>query len=415
MAKKDKPEVQEQTEQKVQTRYDRKMEERRIQKEKDVRQAKLHKITAAVVGIVLAAAIVVWAGVSIVNKQTALHGTYAKIGEHELTRLEYDYYYNSTVNSYLTAYSSILPYMGLDTSADFDSQIYMDNLTWKDMFDEMTVEQIRQMKALADDAAKNGFAYDGLEADYESFVSGIEAAAEAAGTTVGKYYQSICGDYATLKNTEEFVKGNMTADAYYNKLLADQAPSDEEIASYYQENRQSYDKVDYRSFTFTAELGEEPDDEEISKAMEELKQKAEAMLAEREEGGDFEELCVSYASGEQKANYEDAESEYSLTEGNVYAAVNPVMAQWLYDDARTEGDRAVLEDESDHQYYVVEFISRYYDEVDNTTISNTLASQRVAEYIAELTENYQITDVKGDLKYLTAEKETETETDEAQE
>ena len=145
MAKNNTPEVK--TQQKVQTKYDRKMEARRQQKLKDERQAKLTKMIAAAVGIVIVAAIVFSIVSPIIKKNQTLSGTYVKVGEHELTKLEYDYYYETTVNNYLNSMSSILPYLGLDTSGDFSKQQYTETMTWKDLFDEMTVEQIKQTKA----------------------------------------------------------------------------------------------------------------------------------------------------------------------------------------------------------------------------------------------------------------------------
>lgn len=405
MAKKNTPEVK--NEQKVVTKYDRKMEARKQQKIKDARQEKITKTLAAAVGILLAASIIISAGISIISKSTALKGTYIKIGDKELTQLEYDYFYNSAVNNYLAAYSSILPYMGLDTSTDFAKQQYTDQLTWKDMFDEMTVEQIKQTKAMADDAVKNGFEYD-VVADYESFNTNLEASASSAGISVGAYYKQYFGKYATVSNMEPFIKENLLAGAYYEKLLTDNAPSQEEIKAYYEENKQSYDKVDYRSFTFTADLDAEADEDAVNKAMDELKAKAEAMMKARRDGEDFETLCLENASEDAKANYEDAENEYSLSEGRTYAGIPSVMAQWLYEDGRKEGDITVLADEAGHQYYVVEFISKYYDEADDANISSTMASQRVTEYAAALVENYEVTDVKGDLKYLTVPPVQET-------
>lgn len=70
------------------------------------------------------------------TKYAAVHNTYVKIGDHEITKVEYDYYYNNAVNSYLSMYGSYLPYMGLDTSKDFAQQQYTDNMTWKDYFDQ---------------------------------------------------------------------------------------------------------------------------------------------------------------------------------------------------------------------------------------------------------------------------------------
>ncbi len=398
MAQKNTPETE--TRQKVQTKYDRKMEARRQQKIKEAKQEKVTKFTAAAVGILLVLVIVVSVAVSVISKNRALNGTYVKIGEHELTQLEYDYYYNTAVNNYLVSYSSILPYMGLDTSADFDKQQYTENMTWKDMFDEMTIEQIKQTKAMADDAVKTGFVYDDT-AEYDTFKNNLKDAAEAANMNLKEYYKQSFGDYATEKNIQPFVQESMLANAYYDEMLIKNTPSDEEIKAYYEDNKQLYDKVDFRSFIFNTELSSEASEEEINIAMDEMKEKAEAMMEARRDGGDFEELCAQNASEEAKANYENAETEYSLSEGRTYSGITSVMAQWLYEDDRKEGDITVLQDDYLHQYYVVEFIKKYFDEADNASISNTIATQKVAEYMTGLVENYEITDIKGDLKYLT--------------
>lgn len=398
MANTNSPEVK--SEQKVQTKYDHKMEARRQQKLKDARQEKMMKTVGIVIGVVVLLAVVVSIAVPIVRKSSALKGTYVKIGDHELTQVEYDYYYNVAVNNYLTAYSSILPYMGLDTSRDYDQQQYAEGKTWKDLFDEMTVEQIKQSKALLDDAKGVGFTYD-TSAEYDVFVSELETAAQSAGVSVGEYYKNTFGEYATKQNVEPFVKEGLLVSAYHDDLMVKNVPSDEEIKAYYEENKQNYDKVDFRSFNFNTEIAEDASEEDIKKAMDELKVKADAMMEARKGGEDFEALCLKNASENTKENYENPDTEYSLSEGRNYSNISAVMSDWLYDESRKAGDITVLADETYHQYYVVEFVKRYYDEADDANISNTLASERVSEYTNGLAENYQVTDVKGDLKYLT--------------
>lgn len=413
MAKNNTPEVK--NEQKIQTKYDRKMEARRQQKIKDERQAKLIKTIAVVIGIVIAAVIVVSIAAPIIRKNAALNGTYVKVGGHEMTQLEYDYYYETTVNNYLNSMSSILPYLGLDTSGDFSKQQYTENMTWKDMFDEMTVEQIRQTKALVDDAAKAGFAYD-TAAEYESFAAGFKAAAASEGVSVGEYYKMNFGTYATEKKIESFLKDGMIANAYYNELLETNAPSEEEIKAYYQEHTTDYDKVDYRSFAFTPDISEENTEDEISAAMDEINQKAQTMMNARQDGGDFEALCIENASEEAKAYYEDEETEYCLSEGRYSSGISSAVADWLYEDIRKEGDITVIREDDYHKCQVVEFVNRYYDEADDANISDTISNQRVSEYMSALLESYPVTDVKGRLKYLTiVENEEADSTDEASE
>lgn len=406
MAKKNTPEVN--AGQKVQTRYDRKMEARRIKEEKDKRDEKIFKIVSSVIGILIVLGIVAGVAFSVITKQTALKGTYIQVGDRKVSRLEFDYYYNSSVNNYLSTYGSLISYMGLDTTKDFSEQAYTDEMSWKDMFDQMAVQQMTQTFALADDAKANGFTYDDTE-DYAERVESIKTAAENAGVSVLEYYKSAFGELATEKNIKAFMKENLLAVAYYDELLKTNAPSEEEIDTYYQENKQNYDKVDYRSFAFNADLAEDASEEDINKAMEELEKQADAFMKSRKAGEDFEELCIKYAPEESKANYEDAGSEYSLSEGAYYSGAPYAISGWLYDDARKEGDITVLADETNHRVYVAEFISKYYDEADDENISNTISSGKVTDYISELVKKYEVTDAKNRLKYLTVNTESETE------
>lgn len=406
MAKNNKPQTE--NVQKVQTRYERRMEERKKKEEKDKRDEKLMRIGAIVVCFGIVAAITASITISVLNKNAALKGTYITVGDHNLTKLEYDYYYNTASNNYVNTYGSLLSYMGLDATLPYDEQQYSDTMTWKDMFDQMAVEQIQQTKALADDAAAKGFTYDDTE-DYANLLSNISEGAATAGVNLGDFYQSTYGDYATESNMQPIIKEGLLAAAYYDELIAQNAPTDGEIDTYYEENKQSYDRVDYRSFIFKADIAEDASEEDITAAMADINRQAEAMKEERQAGADFKELCLSNASEEEKAAYEDTETDASLSEGVYYSGTPGVIADWLYEDGRAEGDITVIEDEANNQYYVVEFINKYYDEADDANISNTIASDRTAEYITGLMEGYTVTDHKGDLKYLTVETATETE------
>lgn len=406
MANKTAPEAE--NEQKVMTKYDRKMEERRIQKERDKKEEKRMKIIASAIGVVLIAAIVISVARPIIAKQTALHGTYIQIGSHNISKLEYDYYYNTQLqnNSYM------LSYYGLDVNADLSTYMISDNMSFKDMYDSMAVEQIQQVKAVADEAKKNGFSYD-AETEYEAYMEDLKSFVEEQDFDINGYYKETYGPYATVSNIAPFEKEEMLASAYYQELLEQNKPSDEEVKAYYEEHKTNYDKVDYRSYTFTTDLEEDASEEAAAEAMEKIKADAEEMAKSRKEGTDFNELCLSYASEESKENYEDSENDYSLAEGRYRSSLTTVMADWLYDDARAEGDIEVLEDTNSNRYYVVEFIKRYYDEADNDRISGTLSNEAVTEYVSGLEEEgYQVSDPKRNLKYLTITATDDSQTEE---
>lgn len=469
---------------KVVTRYDRKMEKRKKEEEKERRSWKRFKIVSIVILAAVAVSIVFSIGTSFYNRYTVLNQTYFQVGDHDITRLEYNYYFNNVYSNYLSMYGSYVSMMGLDTTVDLDEQTYPgnENMTWKDYFDQSAVEQIQQIKAMADEARENGFEYDSSE-DMASYETEIAAQAESASVSESEYYTLMYGDYATPSRIETFVEENLLASAYYNHLVEENQPADDEITAYYEENKNSYDTVTYRSFYFEVDtsVGEETGseettaaetttaaeettveettldtaeetaeettaeettaaeeetetetaseeetgmtDEEIAAAMDELKVQADEMAARLEAGEDFEDLCVEYASEDQKENY-GGEEDGSLTEEGSYYGAPSVAADWLFDESRQEGDITVLESESLNRYYVVQFISRQNDEeTTNESIGNLLASQVVSEYVTEIAQEYTVTDVAGDLHYLTvpeesteaAETETATETDETAE
>ena len=417
MAKKNQPQTG--TEQKVQTRYDRKMEARRKQEEKDKREAKMLRIGAVTVCVLLVLAVAGSIGASVWSRKAATKDAYVTIGEHKVTKLEFDYYYYLMKNNYMMTYGSLLSYMGVDATQNLEDQQYSGEMTYKDLFEQLAVEQIRQTKALADDAAANNFVYDDTE-DYAAILNEVEVNAEAAGTTVNNYYKLSYGEYATEKNLESFAKEGLLAGKYYEYLIEQNAPEEQEIKDYYAENVLNYDRVDYHSFAFAAETEDEAlqedeaseedvaSQEDVEKAMEDARKKADAMKKAREEGKGFQELCLENASEENKAMYEDGETDASLREGAYHSSIPSVMADWLYEDGRGEGDLAVLKDADSNQYYVVEFVKRYYDEADDENISNTISSERVLEYIENIMESYTVTDQKGKLKYLTIEDAVES-------
>lgn len=375
--------------QEYKTKYDRKMAERAMEKKKEERQLKIMKI----VGVILCVAVVVAIAApiisNVVKKQQALNGTYVKIGDHELSELEYDYYYYSAVNNYINTYGSFISYLGLDTSVDFDKQQYDETKTWKDYFDQMTVdEQIKPIFALLDEAQKNGFTYDAAE-DYDAYAASIQEAADNAGVSLSDYYRNYFGPYATASNVEAFIKNGYIASAYYEQLVADNAPTTEEVKTYYDENRNAYDQVDYKSIAFeTPEFEEDATDEEKAKDLEDRQKQAEDVLAQIENG--------------------DTVDGFELTEGAKYSAVPSSAAAWLFDDTRAEGDIQVFTDDSTSNVYVVQFVKKFYDEANDETISSSLASQTVSAQLQEVADRYEVVDVKGDLKYLTIP-ETTTE------
>ena len=367
------------------TSYDRKMEARRAAEEK-AKKDKLVTTVVVIVALLMIVGAVIWAKLAAPMRDKAdAKKTFCMIGSHEVNRAEYDYFYYSTVNEYLNMYGSFLPYMGLDTSKDFDSQMYDEDKTWKDAFDDMTTGRIQAVYAYYDDAEKNGFTYD-VETGYADFLKGIEDAAQSANYTVDKYYQAMYGKYSSEEALEKVVKTTLTADAYMNKLTEDNAPSDEEIESYYAEHKDDYDKVSYYAVTVDDSESEEP-------SFDKAKEQAEGIREKVAAGEDFDKVASEVVP------FSDGTSSY-LSTGLTKSYINSAFSDWLFDASRAKGDVTVIEDEEDESCYVVAFEERTEATDYAASIKSTLSSEAVNEYMKPLFDNYPVTDVAGELKYL---------------
>lgn len=382
------------------TRYDQKMEKRQKKAREDARKDRIFNLTVLGVAVLFVAAIVALFATSAINKNKVVKDTYIKVGSYDVTKLEYDYYYNMIVTNYLNTYSSILPYMGLDTNADFAQQQYDETMTWKDYFDETTVNQLINVKAMTDDANANGFTAE-VDADYSEFQTNMATNAAAAGVSEAQYYKAYFGRYATKQNLESYIKNNLFVEAYYNSLVDRFGPTEEEITDYYNENKNNYDKVSYHSFTFSPDTAADATEEQIAQAAEQLKESAEKMAERRRAGEDFKALCLEYAAEGEKEKYQTADSDASLIENDIYTYASTIYRDWLFDENREPGEVTVVEDESAGVIYVVEFVARTYDENTNDTIKQTLAEGEVSEYIDSLMKAYEVVDVAGELVYLT--------------
>lgn len=318
---------------KVMTKYDRKVQRR---EEEKAREAKQKKITTAV-SIVAVIALVAFIASFPIRTYIAQHETFITINGEEITRVEFDYYYNNVVNDYVNQYGAYLGYFGLDVSQDFSTQMYDENLTWKDYFEEMTVENMKSTRAVKAEADAAGFQYDSAS-EVEEFKESIKEAAKTAQVSTKNYVKQLYGQYASLNALTGFVAESARNNAYYEQISEGKKATDEEIEAYYAENPDDYDSVDYYVMEFPAEItAENPTEEDIEAAMNAACDLADAAL-------------------------DDVSTNGEWVQGETYNEVAYGIADWLFDAARVAGDAEVIEDADSNTYYAVEFVNRYLKE-----------------------------------------------------
>lgn len=380
---------------KVMTKYDKKMQARREQEAKDARNSKIFKGSCIAICVLIIAGVAGFFG----WRYTDAHGTYVKVGDYNVNKIEYDFYYNSSVNNFVSTYSQYLSYFGLDTTKDFAEQQYTDGKTWDDYFAESAIGMLKQSKALCDDAKANNWEYD-VNSDYNTYIDSMKTSAESASQSLNSYIKKTFGTYASEGSIKEYVKEYLTATAYYDKLLADNEPTDSEIKTYYEEHKNDYDNVDYRMYSIVSGSDDESDPDA---AVAEARAKANTFAAAATSEDAFKNLCVQYSSDEDKSTY--TEKDASLITGASYSSLDADSKTWLYDTNRVAGDVTVIEDDEEGIYSIFYFVKRYYDSTNDDTIKESIESSAVSEYIDKLTENYSV----DGLNHITYLKNSTTE------
>ena len=149
---------------KVVTRYDRRLQKRKEQEEKLKRD---QKITAGI-GIAILAAVVILVLSFPIRNYAAVHRTFVRIGGENVSQVEFDYNYYNTLNQYYAQNSYLLSLFGVDMTGDLSTQMYSQDLSWQDFFQQMTVENMRTNKSLTREAKAEGFTHDTAE-EYAKF------------------------------------------------------------------------------------------------------------------------------------------------------------------------------------------------------------------------------------------------------
>lgn len=386
------------------TRYDMKMQRRQEGDQKNNGGVKLLAF-GCIAFLLFSVGVFAWQTYQNYQEQTA---TYATVGEHEIRRAEYDYYFYSGVNTLYSYYGDMLAYMGLDLSQPLDEQMYSEEQTWQEYFHEQAVMQLKQVYALADEATAAGFEHDATE-DMNTFVESLEASAASAGVTADTYLKASYGNFATLKEVKSFVERDSLAGAYYSNLMDGVELTEEEITAYYEENKDDYDSVDYLVCEVKADIPETEEEtatetETTDETEETLSEEEQAELEAQQEAEEAAIVEAAMADAEAKANamleqitdeasfeevcggHEDETTEHLKTNVKMSSITPSTVGAWLFESGRQAGDKTVIEYTSGNSYYVVYFIDRYLDETKTVDVRHILIPSE-AETTEDMTED----------------------------
>lgn len=268
----------------------------------------------------------------------------AEVDGTEYSVAEYNWLYTNNVfeiyNSYYQYYGDYASYFAFNPQASLEEQIYNQETgeSWADYIRSYTDSSIVEMTKLYDDGKAAGFELS------EEFVEAINNEWDSL-VAVAQSYGYSANDYAEInygRGVNEKVFKDMYNRYYFAMEYAESVADGFEISAadidaYYEENKADFDTVSYLYY-FANGTAAEGEDEET--AMADAKAEAEAVL-----------------SGEK-------EVDFTANDYYTHADISSVFADWLFDPARTAGEKEIFEAETG--YYVVmfgEFNDLYYNTV----------------------------------------------------
>ena len=345
---------------------------------KPMTPGKAKKVRSVIGTIVAILVVVVFALLIFVNSGVLQkNATAVTVGSHKLTPVEFNYFYQDTYANVKSSMSSYWSYM-VDTTKPIEDQECMmseDGGTWKDYITQSAIDSATQMYTLYDAAKEAGYTLtEDAQSSLDSATESIETYAKSQGfKNADDYLEEFYGKGSTAASYVDYLTVQQYAAGYATDKSDSFTYTDEELRTYYNDNKKDFDKVTYRVFN----VATENDDTAAAK------ETADAMQAELDSTEkSFSDAAYKYAPEDSKESYEDA--DYTLRRNYGYSSISTDYADWLFDEARVAGESQVIATSSG--YAVVMFISR------NDNQYNTVDVRHILVQVAATGEDGESTD-----------------------
>lgn len=331
----------------------------------------------AVVCIVLVVAIAVAVRVGaldsvIYRNYTAL--TAVKVGNTDYSAAEVNVFYRNTYNNLYSSYGSFASYV-FDSSTPLTEQQYSGEQTWADYLFELTTDNMREITALCDAAAADGYVMtDGDRALIDEQLSQLEIYAAMNGLgNVDQYVSAVYGRGVDAKILESVLTKIVIAQGYSEQVANGMTYTQEDLDAYYAEHTDELDAIHYYYYLVSTANTAFADLDEEKKA--DAAREAAETIAEAKDAEAFAEAVAAFAENAAPTEQYMQGSDLSLSYSD--------YAGWLLDSARREGDTTVVDTGSGS--YALLFVERD---------DNDYLTRRMRHILIEVEadENYEYTD-----------------------
>lgn len=234
----------------------------------------------------------------------------------------------------------------LETELSFSGE-GLDN--YRDFVAKSAINEWKTAVAIYEEGQRNGFTMSEedqkrVEGSIEQFKISIEQEATKNNISVPVLMKSTYGPGSRLEELEKYLKMSFYVEAYLTDYSQSIKITDADIQEAYEENKDPYDMVAYREIEFVAEFPKQTDEKTQESIENHTKAQAEKMKQDLEAGEDFFAAAKNYISNaETKKRLETEPESFEHKFRGMSNITNSELKDWLFDDARKEGDIAVIE------------------------------------------------------------------------
>ena len=353
-----------------------KMTERQLAEQKEAKKVKIYTIAFTVVLIaLLVIAITVGVTQSIANSGSREKNTVAMTaGSHEISNAELNYYYIDTVNNFYSQNASYAALFGMDLSQPLNEQVMDPETgdTWADYLLDSAKSTATSVYAMNDAAAAAGFVIpEDVEATVDSTVTTMSMYASIYGyADLETYLKTMYGKGASEEGYRNYIRMSLLADAYNNAYSESLVYDDAALRAAEADNFHKYSAFTYNYYYLAAsrflEGGTADEngtviysDEETAASVAAAKEAAQSLA-----GKDITTVeALDAAIAALPVNKDVASAVSTYYDNNAYGNIPAVVAEWLTDASRKEGDLTWLENSTTdaegnttiNGYYVIYF------------------------------------------------------------
>ena len=169
----------------------------------------------------------------------------ATLGDKELTNAQLQIYYWMQVVSFLNDYSAYASAFGLDYTQPLDTQSCMmvEGQTWQQYFLESALSAWYAYESLAQEAIAAGF--DQQSEDYQTYAAAVREEVRASAESYGfASIEEMLADIVGVGSNEDayidYMQTYYLGYLYFNTLLDERMPTDEDVEAYFEENAEEY-------------------------------------------------------------------------------------------------------------------------------------------------------------------------------